>query len=95
MILRIRDTDRVVNIIRISSLGFNKYWGSLLDTHIYIPLDRLFLSKHITSSIPEYIAGGILSTGCLDYIRPRVQSPYYRTREEYLLFKNSRSFYLT
>lgn len=72
VILRIGDTDGVVNIVRISSLGFNKYWGSLLDVYIYIPLDCPFLSKYITSSIPEYIVGGILSIGCLDCVRPRV-----------------------
>jgi hypothetical protein len=93
--LRIGDTDGVVNIVGTSSLGFNKYWGSLLDAHIYIPLDRPFLSKHIASSIPEYIAGGILSAGCLDCVRPGVQSPCCRTREECLPFKNSRSFCLT
>ena len=63
--LRIGDTDGVVNIVGTSSLEFNKYRGSLLDAHIYIPLDRPFLSKHIASSLPEYIAGGILSAGCL------------------------------
>ena len=72
--LRIGDTDGVVNIVGTSSLGFNKYWGSLLDAHIYIPLDRPFLSKHIASSIPEYIAGGILSAGCLANRFLRLQS---------------------
>jgi hypothetical protein len=74
VMLRIGDTDGVVNIVGTSSLGFNKYRGSLLDAHIYIPLDRLFLSKHIASSIPEYIAGGILSAGCLTNRFLRLQS---------------------